>query len=74
MRIIRKYRLILFGFGFSYLGNWVNLVALNLLVWHLTESPTAMASIFIVGPIARILTSFLQAPLLIARINKINDL
>ena len=70
MSIARKYWLILFGFGFSYLGNWVNLVALNLLVWHLTESPTAMASIFIVGPIARILTSFLQAPLLIDRINK----
>lgn len=69
MRIIRKYRLILFGFGFSYLGNWVNLVALNLLVWHLTESPTAMASIFIVGPIARILTSFFAGSI-IDRSNK----
>ncbi|KPN96004.1 permease [Lysinibacillus sp. ZYM-1] len=69
MRMIRKYQLILFGFGFSYLGNWVNLVALNLLVWHLTESPAAMASIFIVGPIARILTSFFAGSI-IDRTNK----
>ncbi|WP_281217091.1 MFS transporter [Lysinibacillus capsici] len=69
MSIARKYWLILFGFGFSYLGNWVNLVALNLLVWHLTESPTAMASIFIVGPIARILTSFFAGSI-IDRSNK----
>lgn len=69
MSIARKYWLMLFGFGFSYLGNWVNLVALNLLVWHLTESPTAMASIFIVGPTARILTSFFAGSI-IDRSNK----
>lgn len=69
MNNIRKYHLILFGFGFSYLGNWVHLVALNLLVWHLTESPAAMASVFIVGPIARILTSFFAGSI-IDRSNK----
>lgn len=69
MKMIRKYYLIFFGFGFSYLGNWIYLVALNLFVWHLTESPAAMAGIYIVGPIARILTSFIAGSI-IDRSNK----
>lgn len=69
LKIVRKYYLILFGFGFSYLGNWVYLVALNLLVWYLTESPVAMAGLFIVGSISRILTSFFAGSI-IDRSNK----
>jgi MFS family permease len=67
--MIRKYGLLLGGFGFSYLGNWIYLVALNLMVWHLTYSATAVAGIFIVGPIARILTNFVAGSI-IDRSNK----
>ena len=69
VEIIRKYGLLLGGFGFSYLGNWIYLVALNLMVWHLTHSATAVAGIFIVGPIARILTNFVAGSI-IDRSNK----
>lgn len=69
MKIIRKYWLLLVGLGFSNLGNWIYLVALNLFVWHLTESPAAMAGIFVVGPTARVLTS-LVAGSFIDRMNK----
>lgn len=71
VEIIRKYGLLLGGFGFSYLGNWIYLVALNLMVWHLTHSATAVAGIFIVGPIARILTNFVAGSI-IDRSNKRN--
>jgi len=69
--MIRQYGLLLGGFGFSYLGNWIYLVALNLMVWHLTYSATAVAGIFIVGPIARILTNFVAGSI-IDRSNKRN--
>ncbi|EON74136.1 MFS transporter [Lysinibacillus sphaericus] len=69
MDMARKYGLLIGGFGFSYLGNWIYLVALNLFVWHLTASPAAMAGIFIVGPIARVLTSFIAGSI-IDRTNK----
>ncbi|WP_232733206.1 MFS transporter [Lysinibacillus xylanilyticus] len=69
MKILRKYSLLIGGLGFSNLGNWIYLVALNLYVWHLTESPAAMAGIFIVGPTARVLTS-LVAGSFIDRMNK----
>ncbi|CAM5189570.1 MFS transporter OS=Lysinibacillus sphaericus OX=1421 GN=LS41612_00625 PE=4 SV=1 [Lysinibacillus sphaericus] len=49
MKIFRSYGLLLGGFGFSYLGNWIYLVALKLMVWHLTYSATAVAGIFIVN-------------------------
>jgi len=69
INIIRKYSLFIGGLGFSKLGDWIYLVALNLFVWHLTQSPAAMAGIFIVGPVARVLTS-LVAGSFIDRMNK----
>lgn len=57
--IWRKYHWLLSGLGVSYLGNWVYLVALNVYVLNLTQSPGAVAGIYIVGPTARILTSFI---------------
>ncbi len=39
MIIPRKYSIIIGGLGFSNLGNWIYVVALNLLVWPLTQSP-----------------------------------
>lgn len=58
MKFTKQYGLLLGGLGFSNLGNWIYLVALNLAVWHLTYSPAAVAGIYIVGPIARILSNF----------------
>ena len=58
MRFFKQYGVLLGGLGFSNLGNWIYLIALNLAVWHLTHSPAAVAGIYIVGPIARILSNF----------------
>ncbi|PYF06772.1 MFS transporter [Ureibacillus chungkukjangi] len=69
MNVVRKYWLLLGGLGFSNLGNWIYLIALNLSVWHLTHSPAAVAGIYMVGPIARILSN-LVAGSIIDRNNK----
>ncbi|MDI7743582.1 MFS transporter [Lysinibacillus fusiformis] len=58
MHFAKQYGLLLGGLGFSNLGNWIYLVALNLAVWHLTQSPAAVAGIYLVGPIARIISNF----------------
>lgn len=69
MKFWRNYRLLIGGFGFSNLGNWIYLVALNVYVLNLTDSAAAVAGIFIVGPIARIVASFFAGSL-IDRANK----
>nr|WP_285842050.1 MFS transporter [Ureibacillus chungkukjangi] len=69
MNVVRKYWLLLGGLGFSNLGNWIYLIALNLSVWHLTHSPAAVAGIYMVGPVARILSN-LVAGSIIDRNNK----
>ncbi|MEG0473821.1 MAG: MFS transporter [Solibacillus sp.] len=58
MAFFKKYGVLLGALGFSTLGNWIYLIALNLSVWHLTNSPAAVAGIYIVGPVARIISSF----------------
>lgn len=58
MNFFKRYGLLLGGLGFSNLGNWIYLIALNLAVWHLTHSPAAVAGIYIAGPLARILSNF----------------
>ncbi|MEK4628426.1 MAG: MFS transporter [Solibacillus sp.] len=65
----KEYVLLLSGLGISNLGNWIYLIALNLSVWHLTESPAAVAGIYIIGPIAHILSSFFAGSI-IDRSNK----
>lgn len=69
LNVVRKYWLLLGGLGFSNLGNWIYLIALNLSVWHLTHSPAAVAGIYMVGPVARILSN-LVAGSIIDRNNK----
>jgi len=69
MKYPKNYILLLFGFGVSSLGNWIYLIALNLAVWNLTHSPAAVAGIYLVGPIARILCSFFAGSI-IDRSNK----
>ncbi|MGN7476226.1 MFS transporter [Solibacillus silvestris] len=58
MELKKDYFYLWFGFGISRLGSWIYLIALNLSVWHLTQSPAAVAGIYIIGPIARIICSF----------------
>lgn len=58
MNFFKQYGLLLGGLGFSNLGNWIYLIALNLAVWHLTHSPAAVSGIYIVGPIALIFSNF----------------
>ena len=65
----KKYYLLLGGLGFSYLGNWIYLVALNVYVLNLTNSAGAVAGIYIVGPVARIIISFVAGSI-IDRYNK----
>lgn len=69
MELKKEYFYLWFGFGASKLGSWIYLIALNLLVWHLTESPAAVAGIYIIGPIARILCSFFAGSI-VDRTNK----
>lgn len=53
---MKKYEWVLLsGLGISQLGNWLYLIALNVMVWQLTHSPAAVAGIYIVGPIVHIL-------------------
>lgn len=49
--------LYIFGIGVSNLGNWIYLVAINLLVLHMTGSPAAVAGLFIIRPLATLLTN-----------------
>ncbi|EDL66631.1 MFS transporter [Bacillus sp. SG-1] len=50
--------LLLFGLGISTLGDFIYLVAINVLVLQLTGSAAAVAGLWIIGPLASILTKF----------------
>lgn len=54
-----KYYLhLLIGLGVSQLGNWIYLIALNVMIWNLTHSPAAIAGLYIIGPLVRIICNF----------------
>jgi MFS family permease len=61
--------LLLFGLGISTLGDFIYLVAINILVLKLTGSPVAVAGLWIMGPVASILTNFWSGSL-VDRMNK----
>lgn len=50
--------MLLFGLGISTLGDFIYLVAINVLVLTLTGSATAVAGLWIIGPLASLLTKF----------------
>lgn len=52
------YYYLFIGIGVSNLGNWIYMIALNVFVWHLTNSAAAVAGIYIVGPFTRIICNF----------------
>lgn len=65
-----KYPLILlFGIGISNVGEWIYLIALNLIVLDITGSPLAVAALYILKPLATLFTNF-WAGSVIDRLNK----
>lgn len=65
----KRMGLLLSGIGISTLGDFVYLVALNLMVLNQTGSPAAVAGLWIIGPIAAVCTKFWSGSL-IDRVNK----
>ncbi|WP_036604252.1 MFS transporter [Paenibacillus assamensis] len=65
----RQYSLLLGGIGVSYFGNWIYLIALNILVLNMTNSAAAVAGLYMIGPIAKLFTN-LWAGSVIDRMNK----
>lgn len=63
--------ILLFGIGISNFGAWVYLIALNLIVLDMTNSPLAVAGLYIVKPLATLFTN-IWAGSVIDRINKRN--
>ncbi|MFD2445398.1 MFS transporter [Bacillus sp. CGMCC 1.16607] len=61
--------LLITGVGVSYLGNWIYLIALNLAILNLTGSAAAVAGLFIIRPIAVLLTNMWSGSV-IDRVNK----
>lgn len=49
--------LLLSVIGVSNIGAWIYLIALNLLVFNMTQSPLAVAGLYIVKPLAALLTN-----------------
>ncbi|NLP50056.1 MFS transporter [Bacillus sp. RO1] len=65
-----KYPILLIaGIGISYLGNWIYLIALNISILNMTGSAAAVAGLYIIRPIAILLTNT-WAGSVIDRVNK----
>jgi MFS family permease len=61
--------LLITGIGVSYLGNWIYLIALNLAILDITGSAAAVAGIFILRPLAVLITNTWSGSV-IDRVNK----
>ncbi|MBW8350804.1 MFS transporter [Bacillus sp. IITD106] len=61
--------LLISGIGISYLGNWIYLIALNISILNLTGSAAAVAGLYIIRPIAVLITNFWSGSV-IDRVNK----
>jgi MFS family permease len=60
--------LLLFGLGISTLGDFIYLIAINVLVLKITGSAAAVAGLWLIGPIASVITKFWSGSI-IDRIN-----
>lgn len=69
MKWKKYYYYLLGGLGISELGNWIYLIALNIAIWNLTHSPAAVAGLYIIGPIVKMLCGFVVGSY-IDRLNK----
>lgn len=63
--------ILLFGIGVSNVGEWIYFIALNLIVLEMTSSPLAVSGLYIIKPMATLLTNF-WAGSIIDRLNKRN--
>jgi MFS family permease len=61
--------LLISGIGISNLGNWIYLIALNISILNLTGSAAAVAGLYIIRPIAVLITNFWSGSV-IDRVNK----
>src|SRR5699024_11418127 len=50
--------ILLVSIGIANIGNFIHLVAINIVVYQLTGSATAIAGLWIIGPLISILTKF----------------
>ncbi|WP_220127111.1 MFS transporter [Halobacillus locisalis] len=62
-------KLLLFNLGLSNIGDWIYLISLNLIVLDMTGSPFAVAVLYILKPLAALLTN-LWSGSLIDRLNQ----
>ncbi|MFD2924353.1 MFS transporter [Halobacillus naozhouensis] len=63
--------LLLFGVGLSNVGDWIYLIALNLIILDMTGSPLAVAMLYILKPLAVLCTNFWSGSM-IDRLNQRN--
>jgi len=63
--------LLLVSIGISNIGSWIYLIALNLIILDMTSSPLAVSFLYILKPVATLLTNFWSGSL-IDRTNKRN--
>lgn len=63
--------ILLLGIGVSNIGEWIYFIALNLIVLDMTGSPLAVSGLYIIKPLATLLTNF-WAGSVIDRLNKRN--
>ncbi|MGD7010196.1 MFS transporter [Metabacillus sp. 84] len=54
----RKAAILLSSTGISNLGDWIYFIPLNLLVYQMTDSAAAVAGLYIIRPLAGMMTSF----------------
>lgn len=50
--------LLILGIGLSNLGNWIYFIAINIKILDLTGSAAAVAGLFVIKPLAQIITNF----------------
>ncbi|WP_211745796.1 MFS transporter [Paenibacillus sp. Marseille-Q4541] len=62
---------LLSSIGISHIGDWIYLIAINLMILHMTESPAAVGLLYILRPIATMLTAGFAGSI-VDRMNKRN--
>ncbi|UAC48252.1 MFS transporter [Bacillus aquiflavi] len=60
---------LILGIGVSHLGNWIYFIALNILILNLTGSAAAVAGLYIIRPVAILITNTWSGSV-IDRVNK----
>src|SRR6478736_6457548 len=61
--------LLLFGIGTSNIGDWIYLIALNVMMLDMTNSPLAVSGLYMIKPLAALCTNIWSGSL-IDRMNK----